>query len=148
MSTNENKAVVRRFFEDAWNNNNLSVADETYSADNIHHFGSSPGPLGPSQMREMIMAWRTAIPDYQCHIDDLVAEGDMVVTRLRFTGTHTSASLKIAGRTATPQNKTFEEAEMVMTRLKDGKIVESWATWDRLSFLEQLGAIPGANPAV
>ena len=71
----------------------------------------------------------------------MVAEGDMVVTRLRFTGTHTSANLRIAAHTAPPRNKTFEEAEMVMTRLKDGKIIESWATWDRLSFLEQLGAI-------
>jgi predicted ester cyclase len=148
MSTDENKAVVRRFFEEAWNQGNLSVADETYSVDNIHHFGGAPGPLGPDQAREQIKAWRTAIPDYRFHIEDMVAEGDMVVTRLHFTGTHTSAGLKIAGRTATPQNKTFEEAEMVMTRIKDGKIVESWATWDRLSFLEQLGAIPRATSAV
>src|SRR4051812_37144256 len=108
--TDENKTVVRRFFEEAWNNNNLSVADETYSVDNIHYFGGAPGPLGPNQAREQITAWRTAIPDYRFHIEDMVAEGDMVVTRLRFTGTHTSASLRIAGRTATPQNKTFEEA--------------------------------------
>lgn len=136
MSTEENKAVMRRFFEEAWNHNKLSVVEETFSADNR---------LGPDQLREMITAWRTAIPDYHCHIEDIVAEGDMVVTRLRFTGTHTSASLQIAGRTAAPQNKTFEEAEMVMTRLKNGKVVEAWATWDRLSFLEQLGAIPPAS---
>ena len=145
MSTERNKTIVRRFFKEAWNNNNLSVAGETYSADNIHHFGGAPGPLGPDQAREQIAAWRTAIPDYRFHIEDMVAEDDMVVTRLRFTGTHTSASLRIAGRTATPQNKAFDEAEMVMTRLKDGKIVESWATWDRLSFLEQLGAIARAS---
>lgn len=145
MSADRNKAVVRRFFEEAWNHNNLSVADETYSANNTHHFGSSPGPLGPDQSRAMIIAWRAAIPDYRYHIEDMVAEGDMVATRLRFTGTHTSASLQLASRVATPQNKTFEEAQMVMTRLKDGKIVESWAVWDRLNFLEQLGAI--ARPA-
>src|SRR4051812_11527282 len=100
MSTEENKAVMGRFFEEAWNHNKLSVVDETYSTDNIHHFGSSPGRLGPEQSRAMITAWRTAIPDYRFHIEDMVAEGDMVVTRLRFTGTHTSASLQIAGRTA------------------------------------------------
>jgi predicted ester cyclase len=135
MSTEENKAVMRRFFEEAWNRNKLSVVEETFSVDSR---------LGPDQLRKMITAWRTAIPDYHCHIEDMVAEGDMVVTRLRFTGTHTSANLQIAGRTAAPQNKTFEEAEMVMTRLKNGKVVEVWATWDRLSFLEQLGAISPA----
>lgn len=145
MGTEENKAVMRRFFEQAWNHDKLSVVEETFSTDNTHQFGGSPGRLAPDQVREMITAWRTAIPDYRCHIESMVAEGDMVVTRLRFTGTHTSASLQIAGRTAAPQNKTFEEAEMVMTRLKNGKVVEAWATWDRLSFLEQLGAIPPAS---
>ena len=141
MSTERNKAIVRRFFEEAWNNNDLAVADETYSVDNVHHFGGSRGTLGPDKMREMITAWRTSIPGYRFHIEDMVAEGDVVVARLQFNGTHTAAGLQIGARTATPQNKSFAEAEMVMARLKDGKIVESWATWDRLSFLEQLGAI-------
>ena len=125
MSADRNNAVVRRFFEEAWNQSNLSAVDETYSADNVHHFGSSPGPLGPDQSHAMIIAWRTEIPDYRCHIEEMVAEGDMVATRLRFTGTHTSASLQLASREVRPQNKTFEEAQMVMTRLKDGKIVET-----------------------
>lgn len=45
------------------------------------------------------------------------------------------------GRTAAPMNQAFEESELLMFRFQDGRIVESWATWDRLSFLEQLGAI-------
>ena len=89
----------------------------------------------------MIKVWRTAIPDYQCHVEQLVAEGDLVVMRLRFTGTHSAGPLTVSGRTASPRNRTLEESELLMFRFRDGKTVESWATWDRLSFLEQLGAI-------
>ncbi len=89
----------------------------------------------------MIKMWRTAIPDYHSHIEELVAEGDLVVMRLRFTGTHSAAPLTISGRIAALRTRTFEEPELLMFRFRDGRIIESWATWDRLSFLEQLGAI-------
>ncbi len=141
MSSETNKAAIRRCWEEAWNKNNVTVLEELYSPDNMHHFGATPNPLGPNQIAAMIKVWRTAIPDYHCHIEELVAEGDLVVMRLRFTGTHSAAPLAISGRTAVPQNRTFEECEIVMFRFRDGRIVESWATWDRLSFLEQLGAI-------
>ena len=146
MSIDENKAIVRRFFEEAWNQNKVSVVDEIYSPDNIHHFGSTPGPLGPNELRNMIKSWRDAIPDYQAHIEEMIAERDLVVTLLRFTGTHTgTGTFQVASRTVTPSNKTFEEAEILIMRLANGQIVESWATWDRLSLLEQLGVI--AKPA-
>ena len=145
MSTEANKEAVRRCFEEAWNRNNVSVLHELYSPDNVHHFGATPGRLGADQLAAMIKAWRTAIPDYQYHVEQLVAEDDLVVMLLQFTGTHSAAPLTISGRTATPRNRTFEESEMIMFRFRDGKVVESWATWDRLSFLEQLGAIDKAG---
>ena len=141
MSPETNKAAIRRCWEEAWNKNNIAVLDELYSPDNVHYFGAKPDRFGPDRYAAMVKAWRTAIPNYQCHIEELVAEGDLVVMRLRFAGTHTAAPLSIAGRTATPKNRAFEESELLMFRFRDGRIVESWATWDRLSFLEQLGAI-------
>lgn len=142
MSLEENKTIVRRFFEVAWNENKVSVLDEIYSVDNVHHFGNTPGPLGPSQLRTMIKMWRDAIPDYHAHIENMIAEEDLVVTLLRFTGTHTGTGIfQIASRTVVPKNKQFGEMEIVIVRVANGKIVESWATWDRLSFLEQLGVI-------
>lgn len=141
MSTETNKAIVRNCWEEAWNNANMAAVDKAVAADNVHHFGSVPRGFGPGEFRSMIAAWRAAIPDYKCHIEELVAEGDLVVMRLRFTGTHSSAPLMISGQRALPKNKNFEESEILMFRIKDGRIVESWATWDRLSFLEQLDAI-------
>jgi predicted ester cyclase len=141
MSSETNKAAVRRCWEEAWNMGDVTLLDELYSPDSVHHFGAKPARFGPDQRAAMVKAWRIAIPDYHCHIEDLVAEGDLVVMRLRFTGTHSAAPLAISGRAATPRNRTFEESELLMFRFRDGKILESWATWDRLSFLEQLGAI-------
>jgi predicted ester cyclase len=89
----------------------------------------------------MVTAWLSAFPDYRCHIEEVVGERDLVVVRLRFTGTHTGTPITISGRTAAPKNRSFNEAEILMFRMQEGKIVESWATWDRLSFLEQLGTI-------
>jgi predicted ester cyclase len=141
MSTEDNKSFIRQRFEAAWNSNNSAALDELYSPDNIHHSGSTTGRLGPNEMRGMIKAWRDAIPDYRCSIENVVAEGDTVAVLLQFSGTHTSAPLTVSSRTAQPKNRRFSESEMIMFKLKNGKVVESWATWDRLNFLEQLGAL-------
>jgi predicted ester cyclase len=142
MPLEQNKAIVRRFFEDAWNRNKVSELDEYVSFDNVNHFGSTTGPFGPNDVRTMIKNWRGGLPDYHCLIEDLIAENDLVVTRLKFSGTHTG-TFQVASRTLPPSNMRLDEAEIVIMRLQDGKIVESWATWDRLSVLEKLGAIAG-----
>lgn len=140
MSTEANKAAVRRGWDQIWNRKNLAHADELFSPHREHHFGSTIQPHGPDQVRAMVSAWLSAFPDYQCHIEEVVGERDIVVVRLRFTGTHTGTPITISGRTASPKDRSFNEVEILMFRMQDGKIVESWATWDRLSFLEQLGA--------
>lgn len=140
MSIAENKAIVRRQFEEAWNQNKIAELNEYLSEDNVHYFGNRPGPFGPNELRALIANWRGGIPDFQYHILHVVAEGDLVVLYVRFTGTHTG-TFTVAGRTLTPSNRMIDETETIMSRVANGKIVESWATWDRLSFLEQLGAI-------
>jgi predicted ester cyclase len=141
MSVEANKEVVRRCWEEIWNRSNLVHADEVFAPDREHHFGSTVVQHGPEQVRTMATAWLSAFPDYRCHIEEVVGERDLVVVRLRFTGTHSGTPVTISGRTAIPRNRSFNESEILMFRMRDGKIVESWATWDRLSFLEQLGTI-------
>jgi predicted ester cyclase len=85
----------------------------------------------------MIKNWLGGLPDFQYHIEDMIAEGDRVVTCVRFTGTHTG-TFEVASRTLAPSNQKLNEAEILIMRVADGKIVESWATWNRLSVLEQL----------
>ena len=137
ISIETNKAIVRRFFEEAWNQNKVADLNEYLSANNLHHFGTRTGRRGPNELRKMIKNWLGGLPDFQYHIEDMIAEGDRVVTRVRFTGTHTG-TFEVASRTLAPSNRKLNEAEILIMRVADGKIVESWATWNRLSVLEQL----------
>jgi predicted ester cyclase len=114
--------------------------EEYIAADRIHHFGAKIAKNGPDEVRAGMKNWRGAMPDYRASIQDMIAEGDRVVTLLRFAGTQTGI-FEVAGRTLAASNAKVDEAEILIFRPAGGKIVESWATWDRLSVLEQLGAI-------
>ena len=140
MTIEENKAIAGRFFEDAWNQNKTDDLAEYIWTDRIHHFGARVAREGPDELRAAIKNWRGAMPDYRCYIGDMIAEGDRVATLLRFTGTQTG-TFEVAGRTLAPSNAKLDEAEILIFRMANGKIVESWATWDRLSVLQQLRAI-------
>jgi predicted ester cyclase len=87
MSIAENKSIVRRFFEEAWNQNKISGLEEYIAADRIHHFGAKIAKNGPDEVRAGIKNWRGAMLDYRASIQDMIAEGDRVVTLLRFAGT-------------------------------------------------------------
>ena len=145
MTTEANKTIVRRFFEDAWNRNQLFDLEEYIATDRVHHYGARVAKESPDALRATIKNWRGAMPDYQCYIEDMIAESDRVVTLLRFTGTQTGM-FEVAGRTLPPSNAKIDEAEILIMRVVGGKIVESWATWDRLSVSEKLGAIPKPTP--
>lgn len=141
MTVENNKAIAHRFFEDAWNQNKTDDLEEYISTDRIHHYGARVAKEGPNELRAAIKNWRGAMPDYHAHIEYMMAEGDRVVTLLRFTGTQTG-TFEIASRILEPNNRKIDDAEILIFRIAQGKIVESWATWDRLSVLEQLGAAP------
>jgi len=76
----------------------------------------------------------------------MIAEDDMVAVCVTFTGTHRGL-LRWGPRRLPPTGKPVREAELFVFRVVDGKIVESWATWDRLSLLEQLDALSAPTPA-
>jgi predicted ester cyclase len=141
MSTEENKAVVHRYFEEAWNQNKVAELDEYIAAKFIHHSGTVVQSFGPEPNREVIKIWRTGLPDFQYQLENLIAEGDLVVALVTFTGTHTG-TFRLGSYTLPPSGKPLREAEILIFRIADGKIVESWATWDRLSLLKQLGVVP------
>lgn len=141
MSEFGDKAIVRRFFDEAWNQNRVAELDEYISADNIHHGPSEDGPRGPEQIRQVIKRWRNAFPDFQYRIEALIAEADLVVARVTMIGTHTGM-LSFASRTLPATGRSLHTPEIFIFRIAGGKVVEFWATWDRLSALEQLGAAP------
>ena len=140
MSAAGNKEIVRRFFEDAWNQNKVAELGEYISANNITHPGTLTWPFGPKEFAQLMEIWRTGFPDYQCQIHEMIEEGNTVAARITFWGTQTGR-FEVASRTLPATGKKIFDTEILFFHLTDGKITEIWATWDRLSVLEQLGAI-------
>ena len=85
MSTEENRMLVHRFFEELWNQGNLAVADELLASGHVHHF--SDGDItGPEGVKQLVSWLRTAFPDIHTSTDDVVAEADKVVVRFTIRG--------------------------------------------------------------
>jgi steroid delta-isomerase-like uncharacterized protein len=142
MSTEENKAIVRRWFAET-DKGNVAIVDELCHPDYIDHSPPLPGmPRGNAGVRRANEVLGAAFPDTVHIIDDQVAEGDKVVTRLRGRGTFTGEFLGIP-----PNGKVVEITGISIHRLADGKLVEHWANADLLSLMQQLGAIPTPEAA-
>jgi len=135
MSTEENKAVVRRFFEET-SRGNLDVLDELMSEKYVDH-NLPPGlPPGREGQRRLIRSYLQAFPDLRFTIEELIAEGDKVVTRGRYQGTQHGELMGIP-----PTGKQVTVALIDIVRLADGKLVEHWIEADNLGLLQQLGAL-------
>jgi steroid delta-isomerase-like uncharacterized protein len=137
MSSEQNKAIVRRLFEESWKGN-LDVVDELTAGDYIGHDPANPEPLrGPEAVKEFITTYRAAFPDARITVEQQLAEGDLVATRWSGRGTHEG---ELMGIQAT--GKQVSVSGLTISRLLDGKIVEQFENWDTLGMLQQLDAIP------
>jgi steroid delta-isomerase-like uncharacterized protein len=127
MSSEQNKAIVRRLWEEVWNQNNLAVCDEIFDDAYATH---------EKNFRAHV---KTIIPDSHHTIEDMIAEDGKVVTRFTITGIHEGEFLGVPGT-----GKPFTVTGMWIHRLENGRIVEGrqWGEWDRLGFLQQVGAMP------
>ena len=136
MSTEENKALVRRFYEEI-DKGNVDALDELLAADYLNH-APPPFPVSPGRegVKEAFRLFWTATPGYHT-IEDQIAEGDKVVTRLTAYGTH-EGDLPGAPRTG----HRLEMTAIAIHRVADGRIVEHWSNKDELGFLQQIGVIP------
>lgn len=138
MSTEDNKALVRRWFEELFNEAKLDVADEIVTPDHVSHDTSTPEHLpGPEGERQLVNLVRGAFPDGRISIEDLVAEGDRVAVRWTFRGTHRGVFMGIA-----PTGKEVEMGAMDLVRIAGGKIAETWSNVDMMAMMRQLGVIP------
>ena len=139
MSTEANKAIIRRLFEEAFGKGNLAVLDEIIAAEQVNGGpGALPGmPPGPEGNKMLITGYRNAFPDIHFTIDEQVAEGNTVATRWTAHGTHNG---ELAG--LPPTGKTATVVGMGIDRVENGKIVESWGLFDQFGMLQQLGVIP------
>jgi predicted ester cyclase len=137
MSTEHNKAVVRRFFEEIYNQGDLALAGELFGADFGGPGGSHHAVRGPEAARRAVAAMRAAFPDICFTVEDLIAEDDQVVVRVTFRGTHRGLFMGIA-----PTGRQVTGSGVELAQLAGGKIVaERWHHYDLLHLLDQLGAV-------
>ncbi len=132
-----NKAVVRRFVEQVQNNNDWDAYDELNDPEFVN-LSAPPGvPADREGGKMFLQSFANAFPDARFTINDMVAEGDRVVTKKTFSATHTGEFAGIA-----PTGNRVELTYVDILRLRDGRIVEHWLSMDQLTFMQQLGVIP------
>jgi len=137
MSAETNKAASRRFYEEVINQKKLALVDEVAGANYVSHGFQPSLPPGREGLKAFVGAFHAAFPDGHLTIDQMIAEGDTVATRLTFHGTHTHEFMGIA-----PTGKKVTVPALDMARFEGGKLVEHWGGPDQMSLLQQLGVIP------
>jgi len=137
VSIEANKELARRFFEEVWNQGSDAAIDAYLT---VHTVGNDPGfGTGREAFRSQWRRWRTAFPDIHFAVDDVIAEGDRVVTRWTLTGTHEGEFLGVP-----PSGVTVRVSGMSLDRLENGQIVAGFDCWDELGLHRQIGAAPPA----
>ena len=136
----QNKAIVRRWFDEVWNHGREATIDELFTAGGVAHgLGDSELDVrGPAEFKPFLANIRGAIPDTRIRIDDMLSEGDRVAVRLTLQGAHTGEGLGVP-----PTGRRVSIQGIIIVRFAEGRIVEAWNSYDQLGLLRQIGALPG-----
>ena len=134
MST-ENETLVRRWFEEVWNNGRTSAIDEMLSSNAVIR-GLGADLIGPEGFKPFHAAYRQAFPDVTIRLEHLISEGDIVAVRWSGTGTHQGEGL---GMAATGRRVQF--SGMAFVRVEGAQIIEAWNNFDQLGMFQQLGVV-------
>jgi steroid delta-isomerase-like uncharacterized protein len=140
MSTEDNKALVRRAIEEGWNQGNVALIDELDAPNFIHHDPDFPNFQTREDYKQWVTEIRNAFPDLHLTIEDVIAEGGQVVARWTFRGTNTGDMVTPMHIPATGKQVTV--TGITISRFAEGKVVEDWHQGDIMSFMQQLGLVP------
>ena len=141
MSTEQNKTLVRRWFE-AFSSGDLAAVDDLWAADVVDHSPAVPNQApGREGIKQIVTSFRAAYPDLAFTVEDLIADGDKVASRWTAHGTNTGAFMGMP-----PTGKQVTIAGMLIVRVAGGTMVESWVNFDALGMMQQLGVIPTPEP--
>ena len=134
----ENKALVRRYFEEIWDKGNLDLIEELFSTNFVRHGPTATeGEVrGQEGFESLVSMYRSALPDLRIPIEDQIAEGDRVVTRWRARGTHQGELMGNA-----PTGNPASVTGILVDRVSGGKIEEEWVDYDTLHLMQQIGAL-------
>lgn len=144
MSTETNRELVRRFYEEVWSRGRVEVAREIFADDYVRHdLRPTKAESGWAGQAKIAADFRRAFPDLVFHVDLLVAEGDLVAARWTAEGTHRGTWGDLA-----PSGKQARFSGVNFFRIRDGKVAEIWNHRDDLGLMQQVGApiYAGATP--
>jgi predicted ester cyclase len=136
MSSQDNIHAVRRLLTEGFGGGDLKVVDDYVAADFEEHQNGAQGH-GPEAVKRVITGLHDSLSEMHMDIQSIVADGDIVWTRVRAQGVNTKP---IMGRPATGKSMAIDVIDVI--RFSDGKMVEHWGVADRLGMLQQLGLLP------
>jgi steroid delta-isomerase-like uncharacterized protein len=137
MTAATNRELLKRFYDEGWNANNLAVYDELVTEDFVDHQAMHGLPPGREGFKQLNVMFRSAFPDVWVDVEGIIAEGDMVSCRWTSTGTHQG---DLFGIPAT--GRSVKVTATVLYRVADGRLAEGWINRDDLGMMRQLGVIP------
>lgn len=140
MAAEENKSIVRRWVDEAYNPGNVGLMDELFAADFVNHDPANPMVRDLEGLKQDVRTQQEAFPDRHTSIDELLADGDKVIKRFTFRGTQSG---EWNGIPATGKQVTLQGIDIL--RIENGQITEIWWGYDALGVLQQLGVIPQAE---
>jgi len=132
MSVEQNKATLKRMYDEVWNKGNWSIVPEVVSPDYQH--GNYKGPEG---WKQLVSSMRTAFPDLHDSIDQVIGEGDWLAYRVSNTGT-----FKAKYGDMEPTGKKLKMTQILFSQFKDSKLVATVALSDTLALYQSLGIAP------
>jgi predicted ester cyclase len=141
VSTEQNKALTRRLYEEVFGRGDHTAADAILAPDCVSHGPGVPPAVGTDGIKRQAAVLRTAIPDLTVTLHEQLAEEDLVSSRWTASGTF-SGPLSLPAGTTPPTGQPVAFDEIRIDRVVDGRIVESWFIPDRLSLWQQMGILP------
>ena len=137
MMSEENKALVRRMYDEVVGQRKIEVLDELLGDDFVEH-ETMPGiPPGREGVKALIGMFLSAFPDMQFELGDIVADGDVVASRMTMTGTHQGEFMGIPAT-----GRSINVNSMEFLRVANGRVVEHWGVTDQAAMMQQLGVGP------
>jgi len=137
MSKEQNKALLRRAIKEVFIQGKTGLIDELFSPGFVEHEELPPGiPPGREGVKQISSLFRSAFPDLKIKIDDMIADGDKVVIRCTWSGTHKGEFMGIP-----PTGKSVSFGVIDIVRFAGGKMVEHWGQMDAMRMMQQLGAV-------
>jgi steroid delta-isomerase-like uncharacterized protein len=137
VSTEENKALVRRFVDEVQSAGNIDALDEICSPEFVNHSAPPGVPPNREGVKQLTAMFRQAFPDSYFIVEDMMAEGDKVATRKTFHGTHQGEFMGIP-----PTGQQVNMGLIDVVHIVDGRVVEHWVVADNLGMMQQLGIVP------